>query len=71
MTFGDIIRNARKEKELTQKELAEMINAKHNSISDWENNKSKPDIGTIELLCGVLGISPNLLFIPNLNTPLC
>ena len=67
MTFGDIIKNARKKKGLTQKELAEMINAKHNSISDWEKNKSKPDVDTIELLCGVLGISPSLLFKPNLE----
>lgn len=36
MTFGEKIKQARTAKKLTQKQLAEKINAKHNSISDWE-----------------------------------
>lgn len=61
LTFGEKIRDSRKAKGFTQKELAEKIGAKHNSISDWENNKNKPDPDTIELLCGVLDITPNYL----------
>ncbi len=61
MTFGKKLRQARNEKHLTQKQLAEFVNAKHNSVSDWENDKNKPDPDTIELLCGVLEISPNYL----------
>lgn len=61
LSFGEKIRNARKAKHLTQKTLAGMIGAAHNSISDWENNKNKPDPDTIELLCGVLDITPNYL----------
>ena len=61
MTFGEKIRNARKQKKLTQKQLAELIGAAHNSISDWENNKNKPDPDTIELICGTLDIAPNYL----------
>lgn len=61
MSFGEKIRDARKQKELTQKQLADLIGAAHNSISDWENNKNKPDPDTIELLCGVLKITPNYL----------
>ncbi len=60
-TFGEKIKEARKSKNLTQKQLADMIGAAHNSISDWENNKNKPDPDTIELLCGVLKITPNYL----------
>lgn len=60
-TFGERLKSARKSKNLTQKELALKIGAKHNSISDWENNKNKPDPDTIELLCGVLAMSPNYL----------
>lgn len=63
LTFGEKIRNARKLKKLTQKQLAEKIGAKHNSVSDWENNKNKPDPDTIELLCGVLGLTPNYLLV--------
>lgn len=61
LSFGEKIKEARKTKKLTQKELANLIGAKHNSISDWENDKNKPDPDTIELLCGVLGITPNYL----------
>lgn len=61
LSFGEKIRNARKLKGLTQRQLAEQVDAKHNSISDWENNKNKPDPDTIELLCGILNITPNYL----------
>ena len=61
LTFGGKIKEARKAKHFTQKQLAEKIGAKHNSVSDWENNKNKPDPDTIELLCGVLDITPNYL----------
>ena len=60
-SFGEKIRESRKQKGLTQKQLADLIGAAHNSISDWENNKNKPDPDTIELLCGVLKITPNYL----------
>lgn len=61
MTFGEKLRQSRNAKRMTQKELATEVGAKHNSISDWENDKNKPDPDTIELLCGVLGITPNYL----------
>jgi repressor LexA len=61
LTFGERIKEARKIQCLTQKQLANLIGAKHNSISDWENNKNRPDPDTIELLCGVLKITPNYL----------
>lgn len=61
MTFGEKIKDARKHKKLTQKQLADLIGATHNSVSDWENDKNRPDPDTIELLCGVLDIAPNYL----------
>lgn len=65
LTFGGKIREARKAKKLTQKQLANAIGAAHNSVSDWENDKNKPDPDTIELLCGVLEITPNYLLTLN------
>lgn len=61
-TFGSNLKEARKRKKLTQRQLADAINAKHNSVSNWENDQNKPDPDTIELICGVLDISPNVLF---------
>jgi len=62
MTFGQKLRAARKEKQLTQKELAVKINAKHNSISNWENDQNMPDPDTIQNLCWALGVQPNYFF---------
>jgi transcriptional regulator with XRE-family HTH domain len=60
--LGDRIREQRIKKGFTQKQLAELIGAKHNSISDWENNKSKPDSNTIKLLMKALDVDANSLF---------
>ncbi|MCR5837172.1 MAG: helix-turn-helix domain-containing protein [Lachnospiraceae bacterium] len=62
MTFGEKIKAARKYKGYTQKQLADMVGAKHNSISDWEKDKNKPDASCIEILCSTLDITPNYLF---------
>lgn len=62
MTFGEKLRTARKQKKLTQKELALKIGAAHNSISNWENNQNKPDPDTIQELCWVLDVTPNYFF---------
>lgn len=74
MTFGQRLRLARKEKQLTQKELAAKINAKHNSISNWENDQNMPDPDTIQNLCWALDVQPNFFFsvddtLPHSSTP--
>lgn len=62
MSFGERLRTARKAKQLTQKELAALINAAHNSISNWENNQNMPDPDTIQNLCWALDVQPNYFF---------
>ena len=70
MTFGAKLRSARRDAGLTQKELAAKIGAKHNSVSNWENDQNKPGPDTIELLCAILGVSPNYFFNgPNIDSP--
>ena len=61
MTFGEKIKSARLSKKFTQKQLADLIGAKHNSVCDWEKDKSKPDMDTIELICGALDVNPSYL----------
>lgn len=62
MSFGKNLREARLAKKLTQRQLASMIGAKHNSISNWEKDHNKPGPDIIELICGALDVSPNYLF---------
>ena len=59
--FGIRIREKRKALGLTQKDLAERVGAKHNSVSDWEKGKNKPDPDTIERLCEVFNVSASYL----------
>ena len=51
MALCDNIRNSRKNKNMTQKELAEQLGVSHNTISDWESGNHKPDADSIMLLC--------------------
>lgn len=63
--FGIRLKEKRKEKNMTQKQLADMVGAKHNSVSDWENGKNKPDPDTIERICEALNISAAYLLPSN------
>lgn len=65
MTFGEKLKAARIFNKMTQRQLANLIGAKHNSISDWENNKNRPDSDMIESLCQILNISADYLINEN------
>ncbi len=54
---GDFIALKRKEKNLTQEQLAEKIGVSNKTISKWENGKCMPDYSVVEILCDELGIT--------------
>jgi len=60
--IGRFIQEKRKEKKLTQSDLAEKLNITDRAISKWENGNCLPDAGTMPLLCKILNISINDLF---------
>lgn len=43
-SMGQIIRKLRKERNLTQEELAEQLNITYQAVSRWENETGMPDI---------------------------
>ena len=57
MELGNKIKYYRGEKEFSQEELAERVYVSRQTISNWENNKSYPDINSIVLLSEVFEIS--------------
>ena len=57
--FANTIYNIRKKRDITQKELAELIGVSDRTISKWENGTTVPDLETIKKLCNELGISPD------------
>lgn len=61
-TIGQIIKRLRKERNLTQEELAEQLNISAPAISKWENDTCSPDISQIVPLSRVFGVSTDVLF---------
>lgn len=60
--IGRFIQEKRKDKKLTQSDLAEKLNITDRAISKWENGVCLPDAGTMPELCKILNISINDLF---------
>ena len=61
-TMGQIIRRLRKEKKLTQEELAEQLGVTFQAVSKWENDVGMPDISQIVPIAHVFGVSTDVLF---------
>ncbi|MBE6157969.1 MAG: helix-turn-helix transcriptional regulator [Firmicutes bacterium] len=59
--IGKFITECRKNKKVTQEELAEKLGVTSKSISRWENGKTMPDYSLLKDLCNELGISVNEL----------
>ena len=58
MNFGENFKNIRKQCGLSQQEVADKLQIKQSSVSDWENDVSRPDyeklIALAELYDGTL-----------------
>lgn len=56
-TIGEMISSLRKEKNMTQNDLAEKMNVTDKAVSKWERNVSCPDVNSIPKLAEILGVS--------------
>ena len=54
---GKFIAQKRKEKNLTQEQLAEKLGVSNKTISKWETGKCMPDYSVVKSLCEELGIT--------------
>ena len=55
------IKELRKEKGLTQKQLAELVNKSETGLASWEQGLSEPSINDIRALCKIFGVSADYL----------
>lgn len=62
MTIGTNIYTLRKEKRLTQAELAEKLLVSEQAVSKWENEQCSPDVSLFPLLADIFGVSIDRLF---------
>lgn len=55
--IGRNIKKFRKERNMTQEELAEKMNVTRQAVSNWETAKTEPDIDTLTRLAEVFEVS--------------
>ncbi|MBE6638487.1 MAG: helix-turn-helix transcriptional regulator [Ruminococcaceae bacterium] len=61
-TIGQNIRKLRKERQMTQEELAAQLNISAQAVSKWEMETCSPDISQIVPLAALFGVSADVLF---------
>lgn len=65
MNFGEKLYELRKEKKLSQEEVADKLNVTRQTVSKWETNQSTPDFDKVLPLCELFGISADELLSGN------
>ncbi len=59
MTFGEKLTATRKEKNLSQEDLAQKLYVTRQAISRWENNSAQPSFEMLSVICRELDKTPN------------
>lgn len=68
MTLGKRIKEARLQKNYTQKDLAKLLNVKSTTVSGWELERNEPSLETLKKMSNILGISFDYLARVNQNS---
>ena len=71
MNIGNKIRELRKQRGITQEQLADSIGISFQAVSKWENNIALPDISLAPILASYFGVSMDDLFDFNLKEIEC
>lgn len=61
MTFGEKLKEARKEAGLTQEQFAEKMSVSRSAIAKWESDKGLPDVNNLKMMAQLLGVSVDYL----------
>lgn len=57
VSYGEMIRQRRKKKGLSQEELGALVEVGKNAVGAWEAGRSRPDVGSVPVICEALGLS--------------
>ena len=63
--IGQFIKKLRKEKGLTQSQLAEKLNISFQSVSKWETGETLPDTNILLSLCDELDVEEVIFHVEN------
>jgi transcriptional regulator with XRE-family HTH domain len=61
MSIGSTIKRLRREKDITQEQLADYLGITSRAISQWECDRTTPDISLIPALCHIFDVSSDVL----------
>ena len=61
MTIGERIAKCRKEKNLSQEYIAELLDVSRQAVSKWETNQTEPDTSNLIKLARTFGVSVEYL----------
>ena len=61
MSFGKTIKKLRRDREMTQEQLAEILSISPQAVSRWETDMAMPDISLIAPLCNLFDITSDEL----------
>lgn len=62
LPISQVIKRLRKEKNITQEELAKVLNVTYQSVSRWENDLAYPDVELIPLIASYFNVTTDVLF---------
>lgn len=68
-SLGEFIAELRKERGLTQKQFAQILNVSDKTVSHWECDETSPDISLLPLIAETFGITVDELLKREKNTP--
>jgi len=67
LDFGNFIKTKRQEKNLTQKELANLLYVSPSAVSKWESGVAHPDISLLTKLADILGVTEKELITASID----
>ena len=57
IAYGELIRRQRKAKHMNQEELGALVRVGKNAVGAWEAGRSRPDVGSVPVICEALDLS--------------
>lgn len=61
MSFGMTIKKLRRNRDMTQEELAELLSISPQAVSRWETDITMPDIALLPAICNLFGVTSDSL----------
>ena len=61
MSIGKTIKKLRRDRNITQEQLAELLGVSTNAVSQWECDKTAPDISHLPVLANIFEVSADVL----------